>query len=383
MDWLFWLALATLAIYAVIAVDVFIGSRKLRFLRDVPTTLPERPPRVSLIAAARNEERNIAAAVRSLLKLDYPELELILVNDRSEDHTGAILDELAREDGRLHVLHVAELPPGWLGKNHALWLGSRQARGELLLFTDADVLMHPDVLRRAVHLLENEGLDHLAATPEARMPKLLLNLFMAAFGFVFGVFTRPWKARDPKSPRHIGIGAFNLVRAAAYARVGGHRTIALRPDDDLKLGKILKKAGYRQDLAYGTGLLQVEWYESVGQLIRGLEKNVYAGTDYRLWLALGGVVFQLVGGVWPYLALFVTEGPTRLIYLAVVLLLSLLIADSARFHGFSPWYAAGFPLTSTLFAYIVLRTVILNHRQGGITWRGTFYPLDQLRANRV
>ncbi|MDX9710132.1 MAG: hypothetical protein RBT64_11315, partial [Trichloromonas sp.] len=174
---------------------------------------------------------------------------------------------------------------------------------------------------------------------------------------------------------HIGIGAFNLVRADAYARVGGHRTIALRPDDDLKLGKILKKAGCRQDLAYGTGLLQVEWYAGVGQLIRGLEKNVYAGTDYRLWLALGGV--------WPYLAVFVTEGPTRLIYLAVVLLLSLLIADSARFHGFSPGYAFGFPLTSTLFAYIVLRTVILNRRQGGITWRGTFYPLDQLRANRV
>lgn len=231
MGWLFWLALATLAAYAVIAVDVFSGSRKLRFLREVSAVLPERPPRVSLIAAARNEERNIEAAVRSLLKLDYPELELILVNDRSEDRTGVILDQLAREDGRLCVLHVAELPPGWLGKNHALWLGSRQARGELLLFTDADVLMRPDVLRRAVHLLESAGLDHLAATPEARMPKLLLNLFMAAFGFVFGVFTRPWQARDPKSPRHIGIGAFNLVRAEAYARVGGHRTIALRPDD--------------------------------------------------------------------------------------------------------------------------------------------------------
>ncbi|WP_432822469.1 glycosyltransferase [Trichloromonas sp.] len=383
MGGLFWLGLLILAVYGAIAVDVLIGSRKLRFLRDVPQTLPAEVPSVSLIAAARNEERNIAEAVRSLLQLDYPKLELILVDDRSEDRTGTLLDELAQNEPRLQVLHVTELPTGWLGKNHALWLGSQQAVGELLLFTDADVVMRPDTLKRAVALLSADRLDHLAATPEAHMPKLLLNMFIAAFGLFFAIFTRPWKARDPNSRCHIGIGAFNLVRAAAYRKVGGHRTIALRPDDDLKLGKIVKKAGCRQDLAYGTGLLQVEWYSSVGQLIRGLEKNAYAGTDYRLWLALGGVAFQLVASVWPYLAVLVTSGPTRLVYLAVVALLTLLIADSARFHGFSPWYAAGFPVTAALFAYIVLRTAILNHLHGGITWRGTFYPLDELRRNRV
>jgi len=380
---LFWLGLLILAIYGLVAWDVLTGSRRLRFLREVAPLPPAEAPTVSVIAAARNEERHIAEGVRSLLRLDYPKLELILVDDRSEDRTGAILDELARHDPHLRVLHVDTLPPGWLGKNHALWLGSQHAGGELLLFTDADVVMEPDVLSRAVALLIEENLDHLAATPEARMPKLLLNIFMATFGLFFAMFTRPWKARDPASPRHIGIGAFNLVRAEAYRRVGGHRTIALRPDDDLKLGKILKKAGCRQDLAYGTGLLQVEWYNSVGQLIRGLEKNAYAGTDYRLSLALGGVAFHLVASIWPYAALLVTSGPTFWVYFAVVALLSLLIADSARFHCFSPWYAVGFPLTTSLFVYIVLRTVVLNHRQGGITWRGTFYPLDELRQNRV
>ncbi len=383
MGGLFWLGILILTVYGLIALDVFIGSRKLRFLRYVLPDLPDRTPSVSLIAAARNEERNIAEAVRSLLNLDYPHLELILVDDRSEDRTGAILDEVAQHEPRLRVLHVEELPPGWLGKNHALWCGSKQAKGELLLFTDADVVMRPDTLKRAVALLTTDRLDHLAATPEARMPKLLLNMFMAAFGLFFAIFTRPWKAADPNSRCHIGIGAFNLVRAEAYRKVGGHQTIALRPDDDLKLGKILKKAGYRQALAYGTGLLQVEWYHSVGQLIHGLEKNVYAGTDYRLWMALGGVVFHLTASLWPYVAVLVTNGPTRLVYLAVVVLLTLLIADSARFHGFSPWYALGFPVTAGLFTYIVLRTVILNHRQGGIVWRGTFYPLEELRKNRV
>lgn len=380
---LLWLGIAVLSAYALIGLEVAVGSRKVRFLRDVPQIAPEAAPPVTIVAAARNEERNVREAVRSLLSLAYPHLQLVLVDDRSEDRTGVLLEELAAGDRRLKVVHVTELPPGWLGKNHALWQGARQASGELLLFTDADVVMSPDTLARAVNRLQTGELDHLAATPEARMPGLFLNMFGAAFGLFFGLFTRPWKAPDPGSRCHIGIGAFNLVRAGAYRRAGGHAAIALRPDDDLKLGKILKKAGFRQELIYGTGLVTVEWYASVRELVLGLEKNVFAGTDYRLWLAGAGVLFQLVASLWPYLAVAVTEGPTRLVYLAVVALISLIVADGARFHGFSPWYALGFPLTTGLFTWIVVRTVTCNLVKGGIVWRGTFYPLSALRKNRV
>lgn len=379
----FWLSLAALIGYGLIAIEVLPGSRRIRFLRDIPPRLPQPPPRVSVIAAARNEERNLRQALQSLLGLDYPELELILIDDRSEDATGAILDQLAAEDPRLRVLHITELPAGWLGKNHALWLGSQQARGELLLFTDADVVMAPELLQRAVTYLQRSGGDHLALTPEARMPTMVLNTFALAFGLIFAMFTRPWRAPDPSSPCHIGIGAFNLVRAEAYRQVGGHRTIALRPDDDLKLGKILKRAGYRQELLYGSGLLAVEWYASVPQLIQGLEKNAFAGTDYRLGVALGGALLLLLSSVWPYAALLLTQGPSRWLALVTVLLISLLLVDSARRHQTSAWYALGFPLAAALFAYIILRTTLLNLWQGGIRWRGTFYSLQELRKNRV
>ncbi len=338
---------------------------------------------LSIVVAARNEERNIRVALQSLLALDYPQLQVVVVDDRSEDQTGVILDEMAAGDPRLEIVHITNLPSGWLGKNYALWQGSQQASGELLLFTDADVVMSPDTLARATNFLQQESLDHLAATPEARMPSLFLNMFGAAFGLFFGMFTRPWRAANPSSRCHIGIGAFNLVKASTYRRVGGHKTIALRPDDDLKLGKIIKQAGFRQRLVYGTGLITVEWYASVRELVLGLEKNVFSGTDYSLWLATCGVIFHLVASLWPYLALVVTEGITLAVYMATVVIISLIVADGARFHGFSPWYALGFPLTAGLFTFIIVRTVICNLANGGIFWRGTFYPLSELRKNRI
>ncbi|MFA5515472.1 MAG: glycosyltransferase [Desulfuromonadales bacterium] len=379
----FWFAAALLIFWLVAAGVLTRGRRKLEFLRRLPADLPASPPRVSVVAAARNEAKHLRGALTSLLCLDYPDLEFVLVNDRSEDATGAILDAMAAADPRLRIVHVAELPAGWLGKNHALWAGSRLATGELLLFTDADIRMHPSALKRAVSHLRREGLDHLAATPEVRMPGVLLNMFAATFALFFSLYFRPWRARAAKSRAHIGIGAFNLVRAAAYRQAGGHQTIRLRPDDDVKLGKIIKSEGFRQDVVLGAGMLAVEWYASVAELVRGLEKNAFAGTDYSIARTLGGAVFQVAGGVWPYVAVFASTGATRLAYLAVVALITAVFIDGARANGFRRRYAFAFPLTCALFAFILLRTMLINLAEGGIRWRGTFYPLRELKQNKI
>lgn len=383
MSPLFWLALLTLLVTLLITLELIRGERRLPSLKDVLPATASTLPSVSIIVAARDEERHIAAALTTLLRLDYPDYELIVVDDRSGDGTGAILDRLAESDPRLRVVHVAELPPGWLGKNHALWLGAGQARGELLLFTDADIFMSPDVLARAVTLLQREKLDHLALSPRMVLPGSLLPAFGLGFIVFFSLFSRPWQARNPRSRCHIGIGAFNLVRTAAYRAVGGHATIRLRPDDDLKLGKLLKLSGFRQDLAFAPEFLSVEWYATIGEAVRGLEKNAFAGTDYRIWLATLGIAFQLLFSVWPFPALLFTSGTIRWIYVAVVILLLALSARAAHRHGFPLRYAWGFPLAALLFCWIILRTMVLNLAQGGITWRGTFYPLDQLKNNRI
>jgi glycosyltransferase involved in cell wall biosynthesis len=383
MTLLFWLALGTFLLTLLVALELFRGNRSVQALRDVSPDTGHSPQRVSIIVAARNEQRNIRQAITSLLKLSYANYELIVVDDRSEDATGKILAELSTETSRLKVIRIETLPPGWLGKNHALWAGSRHASGSLLLFTDADIIMEPTVLSRAVNFMAENRLDHLAATPSMSMPTTFLGMFGAAFIVIFSLFARPWRVRDPKSRFHIGIGAFNLVKADAYRQVGGHETIRLRPDDDIKLGKIIKRAGFRQDAAYAPEFLSVEWYASIGEVIRGLEKNAFSGADYNIPLVLAGVVCHLLCSVWPFVAIFILSGWTELLYLATALLILLTVADSARFHHSRPWYAIGYPLTAALFVYIMLRTMILNLWQGGIRWRGTFYSLQELKGNRI
>lgn len=378
------IALITLLLYLLAALDLIIGNRSVHALRDTPPLSPGTIfPRVSIIVPARNEQRNIRQALQSLLELNYPDYELIVADDRSEDMTRQILDEMTILSPRLKVIHIDQLPHGWLGKNHALWVGSKRATGDLLLFTDADIIMEASVLTRAVAYMELQQLDHLAATPSMHMPTTFLSMFGAAFIIFFSLFSRPWKAKDPKSGCHIGIGAFNLLRAQAYRQVGGHETIRLRPDDDIKLGKIVKMAGLRQEVVYAPEFLKVEWYSSVSEVIHGLEKNAFSGADYNIPLVLTGVLFHLLGSIWPFLAIFITDGAVRGIYLGTVGLICMVFADCTRFHHSKAWYVLGYPLTTALFIYILLRTMLLNLIQGGIYWRGTFYSLKELKTNKI
>ena len=377
------LALATLTTLILVAasIDFATGHRQLRSLKDV--TPARTGPPVSIIAAARNEARGIEAAVTSLLRLNYPALEIIIVNDRSTDETGAILERLARQHPRLTITHISALPEGWLGKNHALYVGAAKASSPLLLFTDADVMFQPTTLGRAVPLMEQDGLDHLTAIPDARVLGVALNAFVAAFGVFFSLYARPWKARDAHSRNHIGVGAFNLVRADVYRAIGTHRAIAMRPDDDMKLGKLVKKRGFRQDAVYGRDFITVEWYASLRELIDGLMKNAFAGVNYSLWAVAGSTAGLFLMDVWPFLALFATHGVTRILNVVSGLLIVLIFWISARYNGARLGYVLAFPLAALLLAYIIWRSALLAVISGRVIWRGTAYPLAQMRANRV
>lgn len=355
---------------------------------EAPARPAGRPwPPVSVIVAARDEAAGIEAAMRSLLALDYPALELIAVDDRSSDGTGAILDRLAALDAPhrpiLRALHVGELPPGWLGKNHALALGARAAAGELLLFTDADVEFAPDALRTAVAIVEAEALDHLALGPGLRLPGAWIAACVAYFARQFTLFLRPWRARDPGSPAYIGVGAFNLVRAAAYRSVGGHERIALRPDDDVKLGKLIKRAGLRQELRHAPDALRVTWYATVGEFVRGLEKNVLAGLDYRGVPALAALAALLAVEALPWIVLAAGDPAARWLALAA-LLLAVATLGAILAAARAPVGAAVLaPAAALIFAYACARSILLTYLRGGIVWRGTYYPLAELRRNEV
>lgn len=380
---LFYLAAVTVAAYVIMSIDLWQGNRRIRSLKDIAPLEQNLWPRVSVVIAARNEARHIEEALQSVLNQDYPPLEVIVADDRSTDETGGILDRMAASNPQLRPLHINELPPGWLGKNHALDFAARQATGDFLLFTDADIVMHPTAIRRAVSYAERERRDHITLGPEGHMPGVMLNAFLGVFGLFFALFSKPWKAADPRSSRFIGIGAFNLVRAEAYRRIGGHQKIRMRPDDDMKLGKVLKQSGYRQEVLHGVGMISVEWYASVRELIAGTEKNFFAGLEYSLALVAGGALLQLVWFLWPFVGVFVTHGVTRWLNLASVLIVMAGYARGAPLVGARRRYALLFPIAVLLFLYLMwnaTRKTILND---GINWRDTHYSLAELKANKV
>jgi glycosyltransferase involved in cell wall biosynthesis len=372
------LAVLTALLLSAMFADFALGQRRLLRLGSVAPAGNE--PRLSIVVAARNEARGIEAAVTSLLKLDYPRLEIIVVDDRSTDGTGAILERLSSATGRLRVVHVTALPPGWLGKNHALHMGASQATGDLLLFTDADVVFEPTTLRRATALVQQRKLDHLTAIPEAHAPGVAVRAFVAAFGVFFSLYARPWNARNPRSRAHVGIGAFNLIRSGAYRAIGGHEAIAMRPDDDMKLGKLLKLRGFRQDVVDGRGFVSVEWYASLRELVDGLMKNSFAGVDYSLWKAAGATGALLATYVWPFVAVITTAGAVRALNGLCVLLVVGIFSTVNRSRVL---YVLAFPPAAVLFAYIIWRSALIAVTTGTVTWRGTKYPLAALKANRI
>jgi hypothetical protein len=376
------LAALGLVLWVVLGMDWFLGMRKMTILRSGASTLA-RWPTLSVVVPARNEAKTIGASLPSLLEQDYPALEVIVVNDRSSDATGECLRALAARYPRLTCIEVTALPEGWLGKNHALYTGASRASGEWLLFADADVYYAPGALKAAVAYATKAQLDHLAAIPRFIAKSPFLHSFLSAFALLFSVYTRFWRAKDPRSKAHFGIGAFGLVRRQAYEAVGGHRAIALRPDDDLKLGKLLKSRGYRQEAVFAGELLAIAWYQSVPEAIRGLEKNAFAGLGYSLPAVLLVCSALMATHVLPFVAVWLTGGLTRLFFASSLAAVALVYGHNARFSGLSPLYAVLHPYAVTLLCYAALRSSLTALWRGEIRWRDTAYPLAELRKNRV
>jgi glycosyltransferase involved in cell wall biosynthesis len=341
-------------------------------------------PRLSVVVPARDEASGIGRAVGSLLAQDYPDLEVIVVDDRSSDATGEVLRELAARDSRLLTMRIDELPAGWLGKNHALWRGAGLATGEWILFTDADVVFAQGALRRAVGYAADEGLDHLTLAPRLVARGFWLRAFIAFFAYAFVALWGAYLANDPKTKRGVGIGAFNLVRASAYERIGTMRALSLRPDDDIRLGRRLRAFGFRQRVLNGNELLSVEWYPSLGAAISGLEKSMYSSMDYRIVDAVAALLFLAATMLWPFIGIIVLGGVDRLLLAVVVLCLWTGLIETYRqaIGPLSPsalLVALALPVSAALWGYAIARSVYVAETRG-VRWRGTTYPLSLLRA---
>ena len=347
---------------------------------------PGRSPRVSIVVPARDEEQSIDRCLQSLLALEYPDFEIIAVDDRSGDATGQIMDRVAAaapQPSRLKVIHVKELPAGWLGKTHAMWSAARQATGDWLLFTDGDIFFRPDSLRRAMACVEQNRLDHLVLLPTMEMATPGESMMIGFFQVMFTFGHRPWKVSDPKTKDHLGAGAFNLVRRAVYEDVGTYERLRLAVVDDMKLGQMVKEHGYRQNVAFGRDLIRLHWAPGALGVVNNLTKNAFAVMNFNLAKTLGAAFLMLVLNVGPWLGLALAPGWARLGYGLAVVAIGLLYLGMSWFSPISWFYFVTNPVGGMMFAYILLRSAFLTLARGGVVWRGTLYPLDELRRGFV
>ncbi len=367
---------------------------------------PNGEPRVSIVVPARNEEEDIRETLRQLLALDYSNYEIIAVNDRSTDRTGQIMDEVAScsadtlvcvsaastlQTGadksvratRLKAIHVSELPSGWLGKTHAMWTAGQQASGDWLLFTDADVLFKPDSLRRAVAYAEAERAGHVVLFPRMIMKrpgeKMMIAFFQALFVFVH----RPWKVADPKARDHMGVGAFNLVRRSVYDAIGTYLALRMEVLDDMKLGKLIKNAGFAQRNVFGEDLISLHWAKGAFGIVDNLTKNFFAVLSFqwpRTVIAIVGLGFLNLG---PFLGVWLAHGWARVPYGIALASLFLIYYGMSLRSPVPPYYFFLHPVSTSLFMYTLLRSMVHTLSNGGIVWRGTKYPLEELRKGMV
>jgi Glycosyl transferase family 2 len=358
----------------------------LRMFRDVRAlrALPPRsdpginsPPRVSVVIAARDEEERIGMTAHRLLAQQGVEIEVIAVDDRSTDRTGEILCGIAATDPRLKVLRVDALPEGWLGKCHACHLGAHAATGEWILFTDGDISMKPDVLARALEVALAEDFDHVCllfgmshGTLAGKACHLVATMSLAKAAARLG-------SRHPLA--YMGIGAFNLVRTAAYREVGGHVPLRLTVCDDWVLGLLLHRAG-RSSRAFLAGIdVEADWFASPIGMIRALEKNYFAAINYRLWAVV--LALLLFGILWAACLIGPWTGTAAGIAAGLALLLLIMPAGLLASRLRLPMLAAVLvPFVMPVLLLVMANSAFQTLRRGGIRWRDTFYPLDLLRA---
>jgi glycosyltransferase involved in cell wall biosynthesis len=358
--------------------------RDIARLGDFPPEAGGLQPLVSVLVAARDEAGRLPAAMTSLLNQTYPNYEVIAVDDRSSDATGAILDDFAQRDPRLRVSHVRELPAGWMGKPHALETAYEQSSGEWLLFTDADVRFHPEAVARSLRLVREHKLDHLTLIAALDMRGFWEQVALSYIALAFLLGIRPWLVDKPREGSYMGIGAFQLVRRSSYEAAGGHRRLAMEVVDDMKLGKMVKGSGFRSAVGIAEDYVHIRWQEGLGNITRGLTKNMFAGMSFHVWKAVGTLIAVMILSVLPFVALGFAHGVA--LWLAIAAAAGAMIFNVAVVRGSggrSPIYGLAHPIGALLFSWIAFRSMVVTLWRGGIIWRDTFYPLDELRRGSV
>ncbi len=383
---IFYLLLGIICVLCVIQIVNLCTFARLRLLQDTAVIQPF----VSVLVPARDEEEDIERCVRSLLKQDYEPLEILVLDDHSHDGTGAIvqrlIDELpAGQEGRLRLLRGQPLPVGWIGKNYACYQLAQQAQGEYLIFTDADTVHAPGVVRATISYMMHFPIQLLTILPEHMMESMGERLMLPLLQFtVLTYLPIALVYKRHEASLSIGNGQFLCFHRPAYEAIGGHAAVKDCVLEDVRLARSIKKAGYRMMLVDGQGMVQCRMYHTFHEVWEGFSKNLFTLYNSSLLFAGGALLFNLVLFVFPafiLLASVVVRLPSSLclsaavIYLFTVCLRGVVTLRLVRRQrALMLLLCLLDPLSRLLEGAILFNSIRWRYRKTGTVWKGRYYP---------
>ena len=380
---IFTLILTFIIVWALVLWGIYFSQQHLINLDHYAGATLEKQPMVSIVMAVRDGEEEIETTVTKLCELTYPNFEIIVVNDRSSDKTEEILIKLQKIFSKLNIISIYELPPCWLGKVHALHRGVTAAKGDYVVFIDADVLVTEKLLVSALNVVQKKRLDHLAILPKIVSHDFLLNTMIATSIFLFVLSAKTWLSIEERPLKAIkGVGHFNLIRREAFLQTEGFNWLKMDVADDIALSQLIAKNGGRSLLIKAGDVGEpFFWYQDLGQFIRGLEKNIVGGfTNYRLSLVvLLTLFFWLISFVPLYLLLHLYNFKycfLLVIYFTINLYFSFKIKKYIKQKVSNIFLL---PFGISFFGFILARSAINCFYNRGISLRGTFYHLKDLK----
>jgi len=378
------IAAGVLAVWAGRAMQIYSPrSRGPVLSRD---TIDDVPPSglVSIIMPAKDEEANVAAALETLLAQDYPDIEIIVVDDRSRDRTAEIVRAAAARDVRVRLVQVRELPPGWFGKPHAMQAGAREARGGWLLFVDADCRQAPHSVRAAVNFLAKRGGEMLSLWPVLEMHGFWENAIQPVAGSVLVAWFRPAWVNNPRRRAAFANGQYILIRRDTHEALGGHGAVRDEIVEDIALARLAKRRGHRLWNAIGQDLFTTRMYDSLRAMYKGWTR-IYCGAFKSVWRLLGVMTLTCLFTLAPFAALAAAAAamaagdsrPFTAALFALALATAALVLVTMRRYFLAgranPWYLFFYPPAVVMVMAFQFGAMMRALGLRGVTWRGTTY----------
>jgi chlorobactene glucosyltransferase len=364
-------ALAGPGVWAVFGFGMYKGRRRLQ-IRVKPVPVLQHYPQVTVIVPCRNEQRLIESCVKSILAQDYPDIQVIVVNDRSTDATGQIIDQLAASDARLTALHIrdGELPAGWLGKPNAARAAVEHSTGDWLIFIDSDCTLAPQAVREAIVTGEHRQFDLVSFIPrfigtgfwDSLMTPLCGMTTSAMFGIMYANSTmRPQTA--------FACGQFIAIRKTIYHSVGGHAAVKDTAGEDVQLARLVKRAGHRPRLGWGLDLVHTTMYGGLREVLRGWGRNFIAASRGKPWRVLGVMAFMCIS-IFSIIPTIISQNP-QLLWLAALhaLMMTVLLGIGYYQADSHPWRALLWPMSMVMLLVILCRSLHAS-ATGRVSWRG-------------